>query len=401
MLAPKTYPLEVGGSCCARVRGDFQILKLVEQVGSDGAEGRVFRGQAKNLNYAIKIYSHEYRGQGSDERLLRKLTLMVAAGQSFLSSTAPLFAWPLATVHLGSKQSHLTANRFIGFAMPIGENLISLPAIAEQAKKHRHPDLTERHLIAYYLARGFAMIHMGAEVRDVTGPIRVTFAIGDVNDSNIAVTRDYYPFFLDCDSYIIRTPMEVFDHAYGRPEYASPEYLTAKAHNGSKVRAASDDNYGLAVLIFRLLNDWQRPYLYRGAKSLSPKDLIPEGRFPYGPSTDEVIPDAVNALKAYNAEIDPRLKALFERTFLKGRQRPTAAEWVTALSESAQTRIVQKPSKAPPRPSARPQLRLVRRPRAPIAPAKLPAQQVASNSLRWLIGFLVVATLILLLRQIS
>jgi DNA-binding helix-hairpin-helix protein with protein kinase domain len=185
----------------------------------------------------------------------------------------------------------------------------------------------------------------------------------------------------------------VIDHAYGRPEYASPEYLAAKNRKGSFVRSASDDNYGLAVLIFRLLNDWQRPYLYRGAKRLSAEALIQEGRFPYGSPSDKVIPDAVATLATYDAEMDPRLKRLFEGAFLKGQPRPTAADWATALGESALARkdFASMQKKAPAAPRAAP----LQPPQGP--PTHVPVQIGApSSSIEWLIvGGLVLAAFVI------
>jgi DNA-binding helix-hairpin-helix protein with protein kinase domain len=338
MFPSRTFSLAVGGLCCANVRGEFRTFKLIRQVGSDGAEGRVFHGQSGNVNCAIKIYSEEYRRQRNDEALLRKISLLASVGKAFLSTKAPLFAWPLGTVHAGNAPADLSPNKFVGFAMPMGEELTSLAGIAERAKKFGAPTLTQRHMIAYLIARGFAMIHLGAEVTGPGAATRVAFSVGDVNDSNIAVTADYIPFFLDCDSYIVRTSTEIFDHVYGRPEYMSPEYLAAKDKKARFIRAASDDNYGLAVLIFRLLNDWQRPYLYSGAKHLSMEVLIQEGRFPYASLGDRVIRDAEPTFAAYQSEINSRLKALFERAFLKGKLRPTAAEWVVALGEAAVAR---------------------------------------------------------------
>ncbi|WP_156918452.1 hypothetical protein [Bradyrhizobium sp. Cp5.3] len=362
----------LGASCCAKVQGEFRVFKLVKQLGSDGAEGRVFHGQSGSLNCAIKVYSQEHRRQGSDEKLLRKISLLIAAGTPFASARAPLFAWPQATIHKGTTPADLTAKQFVGFMMPMGDGLVSLAEIAERAKKFNKPSLTQRHMIGYLVARGFAMIHLGSQITDAGGTTRVSFAVGDVNDSNIAVTNDYVPFFLDCDSYIIRTRADIFDHAYGRPEYASPEYLTAKAIGERMVRAASDDNFGLAVLIFRLLNDWQRPYIYRGAKRLSAEALILERRFPYSSSGSEVIPDAKATLEAYRTEIDPRLKLLFKRAFLKGGARPTAAEWATSLGESVVARkdFVQAP-KSPAAPQTAPQV-------SP-PPTPIPIQQPTSS----------------------
>jgi len=104
----------------------------------------------------------------------------------------------------------------------------------------------------------------------------------------------------------------------------------------------SHDNFGLAVLIFRLLNGWALPYRFDGHGQVSKEALILARKFPFSRSSAEkVLPQDASVLDVYRGTFDDRIKSLFERAFLDGRARPTAAEWDQALGDflTARTRV--------------------------------------------------------------
>lgn len=327
----KTFPVKTGEKCVSFLEGTTTVLTLEEQLGADGAEGRVFRCTTKSGKaYAVKIYHSEYRVPRS-EQLLRKLHFLTLAQAEFVKFRDPCFAWPLATVHLGKKPPDIIASNFIGFVMPLAGRLHEFYDLIKRFRTSGTPTLTQRIAMAFFLARGFAALHAVTAVATPEGPRRVTFTVGDVNDSNIRVTDSNTIFFFDCDSYIVRAGSDDFGQWTTTIDYSSPEFL-AKGQTEKYIRTSQDDNFGLAVLIFRLLNNWELPYRYHGATVKSRTALILDRRFPYASnSQDHVIPGAERTLAEYRSSMHPIVSQLFERAFLPNRARPNAAEWVSAL----------------------------------------------------------------------
>jgi DNA-binding helix-hairpin-helix protein with protein kinase domain len=341
------------------LNGALTQLTIQEQLGADGAEGRVFRAETPSKSqYAVKIYFDDYRAPRT-ELLFKKLHLMMLAQHTFAKSEEPRFAWPLATVHLGTSSADLKQEKFVGFAMPLLPKMREFYSLIKRARQHKVPTLTQRIALAFFVAKGFRMLHAGVTVTPPTGgSTRISFAVGDVNDSNIRATEANVICFFDCDSYILHLSKESFGHWTTTEAYSSPEFLASPARE-KYTRSAKDDDFGLAVLIFRLLNDWQLPYAYDGAGGSTKTRLILEGRFPYGrTSKDQVLPAAKGALQDYQSATHDRIKELFEQAFAKDRRRPSSADWVGGLQmyllSRSDLRTRPQPVAPPPPPTAKP-----------------------------------------------
>lgn len=102
------------------------------------------------------------------------------------------------------------------------------------------------------------------------GPTGVVFIQhDDVNESNVFVGRDARVTLIDCDSW------QVVDSARGRTyrsHVAKPDFLAAELQGRSLAlvdRQNCHDNFALAVLIFKLVNEGTHPFdgVFRGTVS--------------------------------------------------------------------------------------------------------------------------------------
>jgi DNA-binding helix-hairpin-helix protein with protein kinase domain len=337
-IAQTSYPAGTGDQCCAMMDNVLTVFRLGETLGADGAEGRVFRATTgAGKDYAIKIYDQSYRAERV-ETLLKKLAWMVQAKDTFIESTRPAFAWPLALVYRGTDRNDLSAPNFIGFVMPLGDGLMMLMDLMERYRKHGVPTLTERMAMMALLASGFQRLHDGVVVKTPGGDRHITFAMGDVSEQNIRVAKNYMLFLIDCDGYIVRVDGEAFDQWTRTPEYSSPEYH--EASNPKDYRwEAEDDNYGLAAITFRFLNNWHLPYRYKGATNTSKAAFIRARRFPFSARSADQVMGADAPLAAYRSQMDEGLKLMFDQVFLAGvGSRPSAGAWVQALKQALRRR---------------------------------------------------------------
>jgi DNA-binding helix-hairpin-helix protein with protein kinase domain len=153
----------------------------------------------------------------------------------------------------------------VGFLMPYIDRANSVPLLKVYNPQHRRktvPGFTWEYLLrtAKNLASVVAALHEKG------------YAVGDLNESNILVTRTALVTLVDCDSiqvpqgntwifrFLRQLPLprlprlpwnKVFRCPVGKPEYTPPEL---QGCNFSEVdRTPDHDNFGLAVLIFLLL----------------------------------------------------------------------------------------------------------------------------------------------------
>ncbi len=148
--------------------------------------------------------------------------------------------------------------------------------------------------------------------------------IGDINQSNIMVNQQAMIKFIDCDSYQVDYQGKTYLCEVGVPEYTSPE-LQGHSFHGVQ-RTTNHDNFGLAVIIFKILMLGRHPYSGKGAPA-EIGNSIKQGCFCYGRNYYEKTAFYSDLYSTLSDE----LKNLFEQAF-SSNIRPAPPDWVNALS---------------------------------------------------------------------
>lgn len=192
-----------------------------------------------------------------------------------------------------------------------------------KSRKVEFPNAGWRFLIrtAANTARAFAVIHDAGCV------------IGDVNHGGITVSDKATVKLIDCDSFQVSARGQRFLCEVGVPDFTPPE-LQGKSFKGV-LRTPNHDNFGLAVLMFRLLFMGRHPFAGRflGPGDMPIEKAITEFRFPYGSAHASVQMEPPPNTPEIEAASMP-VALLLERAFSRASVnvlRPTASEWITAL----------------------------------------------------------------------
>jgi DNA-binding helix-hairpin-helix protein with protein kinase domain len=172
------------------------------------------------------------------------------------------------------------------------------------------------------IARAFATVHDAGQV------------IGDVNHSNLLISKEAMVALIDCDSFEISDGLSCFPCLVGVPTYTPPE-LQGRSFQGVR-RTQQHDAFGLAVLLFHLLSLGRHPFagIFRhGTADKAIEDAIREFRFAYLPVnrlTEMEPPPLIPVLAEFPAEIGQLFVRAFNREGASGR-RPAANEWIAPL----------------------------------------------------------------------
>jgi DNA-binding helix-hairpin-helix protein with protein kinase domain len=162
---------------------------------------------------------------------------------------------------------------------------------------------------------------------------KACIVVGDINESNVFVSaNDALVRLIDCDSFQI-TPGHLC--RVGKPEFTPPELQGPGVDFANQVRTITHDEFGLAVLIYRLLFVGNHPYaaISPGAKSLN--DRIRDDLFPHGENARHARILPLPCIPEFS-DIPKTIRSLFQRAFKKvgpEGKRPSAREWITALSD--------------------------------------------------------------------
>lgn len=275
-------------------------------VGRPGGEGAVFAVR-DFPGLVAKIFHAPLTSEG--EAKLR--------AQIKLASTAldQISAWPRDLLLDGGKVVGLLMPRIHG--VPV--HMIYRPA----DRLRSHPSLGWDGLVklAANIAYAFDVLHQGAVV------------MGDVNESNIMVTKDGLVLLIDCDSYQVpAVGGGVHLCRVGTPMWMPPELHGCNLSTTRRV--LNHDLFGLALMLFHVLFMGRHPF------AAVPKDV--NSHFA-DMALEEVMKAKIYAYKRGGrpdftippAAVHPRIagdhiESLFERAFLAD-VRPAASEWQQAL----------------------------------------------------------------------
>lgn len=274
-----------------------------------GGEGAVY-SVPNGPRSVAKIYARR-----PDEHGARKLGAMVQLGTEALAEVA---AWP---------QNLLLDPRtgaVVGFLMPRVDAHHEIHKLYGPAdRKTAFPDATWAFLVraARNLAAAFEAVHRHGHV------------IGDVNQGNVAVSRQATVRLIDCDSFQITHLGRTYPCRVGVPLFTPPE-LQGRKLDGL-VRTPDHDRFGLAVLVFHLLFMGRHPFAGRHpSKAIPVETALREGLFAFGRegqrSGFEPPPYSL-WLKEATLPVAELFERAFGREAIAGGPRPEASEWATAL----------------------------------------------------------------------
>ncbi|MGB7274054.1 MAG: GUN4 domain-containing protein [Geitlerinemataceae cyanobacterium] len=287
-----------------------QPITLGRELGG-GGEGKIYPISGYP-SVVAKVYHPNQRSVERD----RKLRVMYANSPG--NSTS--IAWPLDLLR------DPDGTQAIGFVMRRVTRVRPLHDVYNpKTRRQQMPffDYYYLHRTARNLAAAIATIHANG------------YTIGDVNESNILVSPRALVTLVDTDSFQVcdRRSGAIYRCPVGKPEFTPPE-LQGEAF--AKVdRTPEHDRFGLAVLIFQLLMEGTHPFdgVYLGQGDPPPKEArIAAGHFPYRPNS----PYRPKPFAPPSELLHPQLRKLFWQCFEGGyispKLRPSAVDWVDALS---------------------------------------------------------------------
>lgn len=283
-------------------------ISLTSLVGK-GGEGSVYR-IATSPGDVAKIYNDPL--SPDREQKLWAITRIATP------EVRAVCAWPAGQLLLGKTLK--------GFTMPFMPNRQELHVLhGPKSRKAKFPNASYGFLVhvAWNVARAFAVLHAQ------------NIIVGDVNDRGIVVGHDGTVRVIDCDSFQFAVASMEFLCDVGTPGFTPPELQGL--HLRGLRRTADHDNFGLAIITFLLLFMGRHPFAGRYEKGqIEPEVAIKEYRYAYSrqPARTLMVPPP-NTI-AIDRAVNGSLVDLFERAFGRpsetNSQRPTALEWVEALS---------------------------------------------------------------------
>lgn len=292
-------------SCLYTETGELvQLTGILIENGEEAAGGEGILYRTDHSGLVAKIYYKEQR----TKRRYEKLKAMI---QNPVKD--PWICWPC----------NLLVNRsgqFAGYLMPqarsgavqIGKSLflIGNPKLREKML----PDWNREDLVKTAIA--------------ITNSVRVLhekkILMGDINPGNILIDpkKSGHVFFVDCDSYqCFGYPCPVGTEEYTHPKMADRLHVSGKLQFGQVMRTEEEEDYCLAILLFKLLNPGQSPFV-----NTPDKDFLQAMR-----SGDFAFAKTENRLLAHNAwmiwkNLPPFVTDAFDKVFRQG-ESVSAKDW--------------------------------------------------------------------------
>lgn len=293
----------------------FERVSLGKLLNKGGAAGKVYEIAGKPSKVA-KIF-HE-RQKSNTNRL--KLEAMVMNNPNIPSVTAGgveyvQIAWPEAV--LEDDEGYC-----VGYMMPFIDtsaavSLDHLMQSAVRAKLGLSDKYEYRVMAAYNVALMVASLHQYGHY------------IIDLKPSNVSIYKKTMTVAMfDCDGFSIRGEQARFPAEFVSEEYIYPEGMSEACEEMGE----EQDKFALAVIIFKLLNNGIHPFsgvVKKNADSaLSIQERIEQYHYAYGMWGDKYQAPHPYSIHAF---LPQSTMTLFDRAFVKGQKRPTAAEWQAEL----------------------------------------------------------------------
>jgi DNA-binding helix-hairpin-helix protein with protein kinase domain len=311
--------------------GRGQKVTLGARLGR-GGEGEVFEVTGRSDLAAKLLYA-----SGRTQAKLDKLDAMVArppAGAHDALEGLPVLTWPRHVLH--SKPTGQGRSTFVGYAMTrmAPRDFVPFYQLTSAARRSGlggQPITWDRLVLL-----GMRLCHLARTLH------RFGYAVGDLNDRNVLVSRRLTPLLMDTDSFQVPKPgtswkgQGHFPSIVGDAQYWAPELLAVDLATYKGTREPGD-RYALGVLLFQLFMGGLRPYQSRGAlvdglETLAEKTKA--GHYPWASPKKGVLEPPASA-PDYRALPKP-IRQAFERCFVDGHgnpsKRPSADDWYAVLA---------------------------------------------------------------------
>lgn len=289
--------------------GDFVYqgrtpIRLMKKLG-EGGEGIVYKTN-KSENVVAKIY---LRNKLTSHRQA-KIDKIIAAGLSIEGVCFP-------TKHLYNSKGV-----FIGYLMPKaeGEKLGISVFRGEKGMKKFFGNWSRSDLVTLAVT----ILSTIKNIHDFG------ILIGDINGLNILVKSPTKVYFVDTDSFQINEyPCPVGTLDFTAPEIQGKDYKYF-------LRSIGDENFAIAVLLFKLLMFGESPYAQQGGAGIAHDISRGDFSFPFKDKGNNKMPEG--DWGCFWSHLPEKLREIFYRTFRKGetmydeRMRPDVEVWLKELS---------------------------------------------------------------------
>ncbi len=290
----------------------YNNIKLNKLIASGGA-GKIYNTNFKNI--VAKIYISEKDKKLYENKVLSMLS-KPPKGIDF-TQKLPQLAWPVGAIY--------KANKFQGFLMPEIDfkGTVSLERML-QKKMRKSVNLPEfygyRISVAYNVAACILKLHnLGYYVIDFK-PVNCRL---NPKTMNISI--------IDCDGFSV---LDINKKRYPSYQY-TPEYIAPEVKNKRpEDLGLQQDNFCLAVIVFRLLNNGLHPFqskIKSGKNFGTIQDLVNNEAYGYGIKISKQFGPAIQSI---HESFPQNIRELFDNAFTK-KIRPSARDWVNVLRDYA------------------------------------------------------------------
>ena len=314
---PITRSVEAGDTLMMETEQPVRLLSRLQEghQNVEGGEGVLYCTDVPGQ--VAKIYHTEKRNYRLTSSRREKLEDMLAHNPNVAG-----VCWPTHLLYNQDRQ-------FVGYLMPLAPagSLTLQRSVMQIAKEAVRQELLpgwdrlDLAKVAQAVAAAVAQLH------------RNNILIGDINDGNFMVdpTDSSRIFLVDCDSYQFDGyPCPVGTMDYSHPNTAVRLGVTGDLNFGEFLRLEEEENYALAILLFRILMLGQHPFSTRG--NMTTAQAMRERVFPYTADEVEDIPEGDSWMIWKN--MPRKLTDAFLKTFREW-DAPSASEWQELLGSYA------------------------------------------------------------------
>lgn len=278
-------------------------IRLTEKI-SEGGEGCVYNtsksgGAVAKIYFDKKLTSHKQS----------KIDALIASGLSIEGVCFP-------TAHLYNSKG-----AFVGYLMPKADGKkVDVSVFKGEGGMGRY--------FASWTRQD--LVNLAISILTIIKKIHESgILIGDINGSNILVKSPTEVYFVDTDSFQIND----YPCPVGTMEFAAPE-IQGKNYN-SFLRTIGNENFAVAVLLFRLMMFGLNPYAQQGGAGIEHNIRTGDFSFPYKEKSNNKIPKGDWCY--FWSHLFFKLKEHFYFTFRKGetwfeeKKRPGVNVWLKDL----------------------------------------------------------------------